>query len=147
VLGWLPDLDAWAQVIAHFLKPGGFFYLREFHPFADIMDDRSPVRMPTPHYPYFHSAEPFECGPDSGSYADRNSPVRVHHYEWAHSFSDIINSLITAGLRLEFLHEFPFTTYQSHPFLTQGDDGHWRYVEATESLPLMFSLKAIMPRT
>src|SRR5262245_28332752 len=25
VLGWLPDLERWAQVIAHFLAPGGVF--------------------------------------------------------------------------------------------------------------------------
>ena len=32
VLGWLPDLAGWAQVIAHFLKPGGIFYIVEVHP-------------------------------------------------------------------------------------------------------------------
>ncbi|MEO6583015.1 MAG: class I SAM-dependent methyltransferase, partial [Ferruginibacter sp.] len=24
-IGWLPDLDAWAEIVAHFLKPGGVF--------------------------------------------------------------------------------------------------------------------------
>jgi len=26
VLSWLPDLDAWARVVAHFLRPGGFLH-------------------------------------------------------------------------------------------------------------------------
>jgi 2-polyprenyl-3-methyl-5-hydroxy-6-metoxy-1,4-benzoquinol methylase len=33
ILHWLRDLKRWAQVIAHFLKPGGFFYIVEDHPF------------------------------------------------------------------------------------------------------------------
>jgi 2-polyprenyl-3-methyl-5-hydroxy-6-metoxy-1,4-benzoquinol methylase len=29
VLGWLPDIARWAQVGAHFVKPGGFLYITE----------------------------------------------------------------------------------------------------------------------
>ena len=32
VLVWLPDLTAWARVVARHLKPGGLFYLLETHP-------------------------------------------------------------------------------------------------------------------
>jgi 2-polyprenyl-3-methyl-5-hydroxy-6-metoxy-1,4-benzoquinol methylase len=32
VVGWLPDLDKWAEIIAYYLKPSGTFYLAEFHP-------------------------------------------------------------------------------------------------------------------
>ena len=39
VLGWLPDMTRWAQVVAHVVKPGGTFYVVEFHPFAWIFDD------------------------------------------------------------------------------------------------------------
>jgi SAM-dependent methyltransferase len=34
VLGWLPDLERWAAVVAHFLRPGGVFYITEIHPVA-----------------------------------------------------------------------------------------------------------------
>jgi len=34
VLGWLPDLGRWAGVVAHFLRPGGVFYMTEIHPVA-----------------------------------------------------------------------------------------------------------------
>ena len=33
-IGWLPDLEKWAEVISHFLKPGGKFVFVEFHPFV-----------------------------------------------------------------------------------------------------------------
>ena len=29
-IGWLPDLDKWAEIVAHFLKPGGIFYIADF---------------------------------------------------------------------------------------------------------------------
>ena len=38
-IGWLPDLDQWAGVISHFLKPGGKFIFVEFHPFVWMYDD------------------------------------------------------------------------------------------------------------
>lgn len=34
VLNWLPDLRPWAELVAHYLKPGGFFYIVESHPTA-----------------------------------------------------------------------------------------------------------------
>ncbi len=32
VISWLPDLRPWGKIIAHYLKPGGFFYIAEGHP-------------------------------------------------------------------------------------------------------------------
>ena len=44
-------------------------------------------------------------------------------YEWQDSLSDIVCALIDAGLRIEFLHEFPFTCYQALPMMERGNDG------------------------
>ena len=38
VLVWLPDLIRWAAVVAHFLEPGGTFYIVEGHPFMYVFD-------------------------------------------------------------------------------------------------------------
>ena len=38
-LCWLPDIARWAQVAASFVKPGGFFYMAEFHPLALMRDN------------------------------------------------------------------------------------------------------------
>jgi SAM-dependent methyltransferase len=38
-INWLPDLPRWAEVVAHFVRPGGFFYIAEAHPFAWAFDD------------------------------------------------------------------------------------------------------------
>src|ERR1700678_2134348 len=38
-LCWLPDLPRWARLAAELLRPGGFVYLVEGHPFAAVLDD------------------------------------------------------------------------------------------------------------
>jgi SAM-dependent methyltransferase len=142
VLPWLPDLKRWAEVIAGFLHPQGFIYLREDHPVRYIFEDQNGVSTPQVRYPYFHSDQPMRFQ-SQGTYADRSAEILTDSYEWSHSLSDVINALILAGLRIEYLHEFPFATYQSLPFLVQGDDGLWRYPRHPESLPLTFSLRAV----
>jgi SAM-dependent methyltransferase len=142
VLPWLPDLRRWAKVVAGFLKPDGFFFLREDHPTAFIFDDAEDVKAPVVRYPYFHSSEPMRFQ-DEGSYADRTAEINMVSYEWAHSLADVINALIEAGLVIQYLHEFPFATYQSLPFLEKGEDGLWRYPSLPDSLPLTYSLRAV----
>lgn len=145
VLVWLPDLKRWAEIIAHYLRPGGTFYIREFHPFTGIFDNEGEGGEPRIRYPYFHDPEPGRYE-DTGSYADTDAPVEVVSYEWEHPLDEVINELIRAGLRIEYLHEFPFTTYRAHPFLKQDADGLWRYPGLKRGLPLMFSLRARKPR-
>ena len=144
VLCWLPDLRRWAEVIAHFIRKGGALYLREFHPFVGIFDDEAPGKAPTLRYPYFPRESPMRFE-DCGDYADpTDRTVRVS-YEWSHSMESIINSLIEAGLRIEHLHEFPFSTYASHPFLVEDEEvkGRWRCPSPPGGLPLMFTIRAV----
>ena len=144
VLCWLPDLTRWGQVIAHFLKPGGVFYIVEGHPFASIFYNEKDATELQVAYPYFPQATP-EAYPCDGSYAT-DADLHYTAYEWPHSLSEIVNALLQAGLRLEFLHEFPYAAYQCLPFMVQGADGWWRLTEHQESVPLVFSLKAIKPQ-
>ena len=41
-LVWLPDIPRWARVAAELLAPGGFLYLVEGHPFAQVLDEAGP---------------------------------------------------------------------------------------------------------
>jgi len=67
---WIPDLERWAQLISHYLKPGGFFYIADFHPTGMLFDDECETDLKI-RYPYFHGKFPlvFE---EEGSYADDN---------------------------------------------------------------------------
>jgi SAM-dependent methyltransferase len=143
VLPWLPDLKRWGEVIAHFLKPGGIFYIAEFHPFAYVFNDAEDMTDLQVHYPYFHSPEPLEFEV-RGTYAAPQAAVTQKlQYEWVHSMGDIINALVTAGLHIEFLHEYPFCTYAMFPpLMERGKDGLWRLREKESSVPLTFTIKA-----
>ena len=142
VLCWLPDLKRWAEIISHFLKPGGFFYILEGHPFSCIFDDSPDITEPKVKYSYFHTTEPAKWEPE-GDYADPDAVVTHGSYEWTHSMGDIINSIIAVGLRIEFLHEFPFIYFKCYPFMEQDDNGLWRI--KGDKVPLILTLKAIKP--
>lgn len=144
VLCWLPDIKKWAKVISHFLKKGGIFYIVEGHPFAKVFgnnDDARELQMARPPFPYFHNTEPMYF-PPGGGYTDKTSRFDNPSYEWNHPLSDIINSLIGNGLMIKFLHEYPFSGYQSFPFLEKGDDGWWRLPNSRKDIPFLFSLMA-----
>ena len=145
VLGWLPDLARWGQVVAHFLKPGGIFYISEIHPVAHVFDDEDDATKPRLRFPYYEKGTPIEF-PVQGSYADRTAAMtQEFEYYWPHSMAEIVTSLCDAGLRIEFLHELPFAEWPL-PFLQEHDDGTWRFPsEQTWELPLWFSIKATKP--
>jgi len=139
VLGWLPDIPRWAQIAASYVKPGGFFYIAEFHPFALVFDDNAPeLRY---RYSYFDKeALHFDV---NGSYADMEAQTQAkEEIGWDHPLSEIVNSLIDNGLHLEYLHEFPFSVYQQFPFLIPDGHGIYNFPDGKKPIPLMFSLKA-----
>ncbi len=142
VLCWLPDLKRWAEIIAHFLKPGGFFYILEGHPLLNIIDDSPDVTELRVKRSYFYTEEP-EIYETAGSYTGEQTDRPHTGHEWTHSMGDIINSLISSGLRIEFLHEFPVIFFKCLPFMEQDDDGLWRI--PGNKIPLIFTLKAFKP--
>ena len=144
VLGWLPDIERWAQVISHFLKPGGIFYIAEVHPFVLIFDERRDDQDLRIRYPYFHRASPLEFQ-EQGTYAVPDAPVEGTAYYWIHSLSDIIGSLVRSGLTLESFDEFPFMRWAHFPWMTRRGEGGWELPGGNGEIPLMFSLKAAKP--
>lgn len=141
VLCWLSDLTRWAQIIHRFLKPGGFFYIAEFHPFAQVFENEDPVDDLKVRYPYFKK-EVMKFKVD-GSYASSSEKIPPQNdYEWMHTLSEVVNVLLRVGLQIEFLHEFPFTCFQAFPFLKRSRDGYWRLPKGMSEVPLTFSLKA-----
>jgi 2-polyprenyl-3-methyl-5-hydroxy-6-metoxy-1,4-benzoquinol methylase len=147
VVIWLPDLRRWGEIVAHYLKPGGTFYIAEIHPFLFAMDDDESVRDAHFRYRYFEGAEPMAFESD-GSYADRSAHIEQSvSYEWRHSLSEIVSCLAAAGLRIEYLHEFPYTVPGlAWGFLEEGDDGWARVRGHHDDFPLSFSLKAVKDR-
>jgi SAM-dependent methyltransferase len=147
VLGWLPDIRRWAQVVAHFVRPGGRFYITEIHPVAQAFEDEgiAPGELRL-RYPYWEHRAPLAF-PVVGSYADPTATVATPtEYGWDHGLGEIVTALVEAGLRIESLREYPFVDWPVG-FLVEADDGTWRLPPGTAGeLPLFFSILATKPR-
>ena len=136
-IGWLPDLDKWAAIIASHLNPGGIFYIVDFHPVLWMMDEQFKHIK----YDYFNTTVIAE--EQSGTYTDRQAPIKSNEYSWNHPFSEIFGALIRQGLSIEQFHEFPYSCYNCFNNVEQGADGMWRIKGMDEKMPMMYSIKAV----
>jgi 2-polyprenyl-3-methyl-5-hydroxy-6-metoxy-1,4-benzoquinol methylase len=139
VLSWLPDIPRWAKIAASYVKPGGYLYIVEFHPFAMVFDDEA--NSLKYRYPYFDDqAVRYET---NNSYADINTKTEPREaFNWNYQLGEMISSLIQNGLQIEFLHEFPYSVFQQFPFLIPDGHGIYNFPDEQKPVPLMFSLKA-----
>ena len=136
VVGWLPDLDRWAEIVNHFIKPEGIFYMVEFHPFVWMLDDD----FTKIHYSYFNNGV-IEIE-EEGTYADRNADIKHKEYSWNHSISEVINALISHGLEIEFMNEYDYSPYDCFPNTVRDENDNF-YIKGFEKiLPMIYSIKA-----
>jgi ubiquinone/menaquinone biosynthesis C-methylase UbiE len=144
-LSWLPDIPRWGRTLAQFVKPGGFLYVAEFHPAAYIFDDTEGLDDLRVKYLYFPSSEPFKEDGEATYAAAAPGLVHRDTYSWPYTIGDVVTSLADARLRIEYLHEFPFSTYQFLPITHEMPDGSVRLKQHDGSVPLLFSVKATTP--
>lgn len=144
VLCWLKDLQAWARIIAHFLKPGGIFYLMESHPIMMALEEEKPGEISFS-YPYFHKDTPTTWPAGDPDYADPNYVASNGSQEWEWAISDIVNALIDAGLQLEFVHEYEKLFFRLFPSMTTEDNRWFRLPKYAKKLPLLLTLRARKP--
>jgi len=137
VIGWLPDLNKWASVINHFLKPGGTFFIAEFHPVLWMMDDDFTFLK----YSYFND-EVIETTAQ-GTYGDRDADISLPEYGWNHSLDEVISSLLKHNLEITDFKEYPFSQYNCFNKTVKGPDGMYRINGFENKLPMMYSIKAI----
>jgi SAM-dependent methyltransferase len=144
VLCWLRDLDKWAQIVAHFLEPSGFFYIMETHPLCNIFEETKPGEL-TIAYPYFHTPEPTLWDEEEPDYADDTYYPQHPSYEWNWSTGDILNALIKAGLLIDFFNEYERLFFKRFPNMASCSEGWYHFPQYTGKLPLLFTLKARKP--
>ena len=140
VLGWLPDLDIWAGTIRKLLNETGYLYVFDSHPFFLSFDESQlDKEIYEIKYPYFG-----KCPDEDDSIGGYASQVKhgVKSYYWMHTISDIINSLIKAGMHIEFFNEFTENYFDSGNMQPSEKNGLYRYGYNTDKYPMSFSLKA-----
>ncbi|WP_416841029.1 class I SAM-dependent methyltransferase [Haloferax sp. DFSO52] len=138
VIYWLSDIDRWAEVIDHFLEPGGTFYIAEIHPVVGSVSETN-EEWARFEYPYFSGeAHRIESGE---SYAGDGLENKTT-FEWEHTTGEIVTALVDAGLEIEFVHEFPKLCYERFPTLVEGDDGWWRFPIGDPEIPMTLSIRA-----
>ena len=136
VIGWLPDLDKWANIIETYLKPGGSFYMAEFHPFVWMLDDD----FKKIHYSYFNNGV-IETEME-GTYAEKESELKFKEYSWNHSISEVMNALINHGMKIDFMNEYDYSPYDCFPNMVKNPLGNF-YLKGFETiLPMVYYVKA-----
>jgi hypothetical protein len=136
-VGWLPDLQKWAGIIASRLKPGGIFYMAEFHPVIWMFDDDfKEIKY------CYENREVIESFVQ-GTYTNRDAPIKAKEYGWNHSLAEVVNALIQAGLHIEFINEFMYSPYPCFNNVVQNPEGNWWIRGLEDKIPMVYSIKAI----
>lgn len=129
---------------ASLVKPGGTFYLAELHPVILLFAESGAELRRA--WPYFRSADPIVEDAE-GTYADRAAKVEhTRAYSWIYELGQVVNALIDAGLRIEYVREHDATCCAIAPTLIEGPDRMFRLPEGALSLPLSFSIRATRDR-
>ena len=138
-LMWLPDIERWAAVVAHFLRPGGRLYLADGHPCAlSLRCDPGPVLHPAT--PYFSPGP--HLSDDPADYADDTATLtNTRMYTFQHTLAAIVTALAGAGLAVEFLHEHDALPWRLYDVLRADPDRMFRWPDHVW-LPLAFSVSA-----
>ena len=136
-IGWLPDLEKWAGIISHYLKPGGTFYMAEFHPMVWMFDDEFT------HIQYYYENREVIVTENYGTYTDRKATITGKEYGWNHSISEVLNALIQAGLKIELFNEFMYSPYPNFSKTVQLNDGQWCIEGMEGKIPMVYSVRAV----
>ncbi len=138
-IGWLPDLDRWADVVHAKLKPGGKLILIEFHPFIWMYDDQ------LKHVTYSYFNEHVIIEEMSGTYAAPEAPISGWEVSWNHPISEVQTALLNAGLHIDRFAEYDHSPYEIFEGMTKLAD--WRYVtpQYKHLIPYVYALECAMP--
>ena len=134
VIGWLPDMNQWGNIISKFLKTNGRLIMVEFHPVVWMFDDD----FSAIDYPYFNVKPFFE--EENGTYADRNANLKQEFVMWNHSMSEVVNSLIKNGINILSLEEYNYSPYNCFKHCKKIDIEKFIIDRHQEKIPMTYSI-------
>lgn len=136
VVGWLPDMSKWAEIIKQFLKPGGEFVMVEFHPVVWMFSyDFKRIE-----FNYMDSAPIIE--ELEGTYTDRSARIKEKSVCWNHGLSTVLDSIIKIGLIITDFKEYNYSPYDCFENTVKIGDGKFKIKGLEDKIPMIYSLKA-----
>ena len=153
IVCWLPDLEAWARGIAAVLKSGGRFVLMDFHPAADMFDERWARARAYP-----SGGEPLLLEEGVGDYVAGSTggltpagfvegvrtfenPHRCHLFRWG--LGEVVTALAAAKLRIVALKEYPYANGERLlPGMRELPGRRMAPPENVSAVPLMYGIAA-----
>ena len=141
---WLDDIDRWGRVVSSLLRPGGRVYLLDSHPQLGQFD--SVEGMPVQRFPWrTDPASPLVFDEAATYTGDQRPLVHTRNYEWTHPLGSVVNALIRAGLRLDFLNEHEVVAWRPFAGMREVAEDMFALPEGYPSIPLSFSVGATKP--
>jgi 2-polyprenyl-3-methyl-5-hydroxy-6-metoxy-1,4-benzoquinol methylase len=135
-IGWLPDMQRWAKVVAGHLRPGGRFVFVEFHPVMWMFNNQFTEIQ----YAYFNKEAIVETL--SGTYADRDADIQLQEIGWNHDLSEVMQSLIGSGLSITSFKEYDYSPYNCFANMVPVGEGRFHIQGLEGKLPMLYSLIA-----
>jgi SAM-dependent methyltransferase len=136
-IGWLPDLNKWAQIVNHFLKPGGTFVFVEFHPVVWMFD----AYFKEIKYHYFNVETIIE--EEQGTYANKEASIKQKYVSWNHPISDVMNALIKNNIQIINLQEYDYSPYDCFKETIKIASGKYRIKHLSNYIPMVYSVVGI----
>ena len=135
-IGWLPDLDKWADIVAHFLKPNGKFVFVELHPVLWMYN----FSFTNVEFPYFNDGPIIETL--SGTYAQKDAPIQMKEVGWNHPLSEVFNSLMKHGLKINHFSEYNYSPHPCFSGMVEQAPGQHIIESIGNKLPMTYALTA-----
>lgn len=130
---WAPDINAWTQIVAQALKPGGAVLISEHHPLWEILSVKGANSLSVRDDYFQNGAIAAHRDATKAPIGARNPDAPpLQSFVW--SLGSIVSALLAAGLRIDALHERP------------ADEMYSALGPASSALPAVYYLKASRPR-
>ena len=136
VLGWLPDMQKWADIVSHFLKPHGKLVLIEFHPVVWMFsNDFSDIE-----YPYSDKQPIIEN--IEGTYTDKEAKISNNSISWNHGLANVIKALLEHDLEIKQFDEYNYSPYDCFQNTIEIDQGKYQINGLENKIPMLYSIVA-----
>ncbi len=133
-IGWLPDINKWADLIARYLKPGGHFVFAEFHPVVWMFDDDFKFVK----FKYSNAGPIAEN--EEGTYADKTADIQQDYVTWNHGLAEVVTALLSKKISIQKFQEFDYSPYACFDHTIEFEPGKYRIKHLENKIPMVYTL-------